>query len=291
VIQILFEAKSSSLETQVVVTIDDVFLRNEWTDGIETVSSNKIKPEEDFQVLDILELMNTDATLFVCGIVAELFPERLKELARRKFEIAAHGYRHENFLMLSEAEQKRRMELAKRLLEGCIDKKVLGWRSPGLQTSAALYRMMENAGIRWCSNVEVPLFFNNVPFQYYGMVELPISIIDLKLYESNISPAKVLQKLLANLNRHHIILNLVIHPWSQLRKPERLQALRHFLEEAHAMEGVSFRNGSYIYQQFVSGGPSIYGSLLSTALGLWKRISPRIRGSVSEAHRTVLKYA
>jgi len=290
VIRTLSEANTDPPETQIVLTVDDIFLRNEWTDGVETVSSSKVRPEEDFRVLDILDQMGTDATLFVCGIVAELFPERLKELARRKFEIAAHGYRHENFLMLSEAEQKRRIELAKRLLEGCTDKKVLGWRSPGLQTSTALYRMMENAGIRWCSNVEVPLFFNNVPFHYYGMVELPISIIDLKLYENNISPAKVLQKLLANLNRHHIILNLAIHPWSQLLKPERLQALRHFLEEAQAMEGVSFRNGSYIYQQFVSGGHSAYGSLLSTALGLWKRISPRIRGSVSEAHRTVLKY-
>lgn len=290
-IQILFESKPDRPKTQIVLTVDDVFLRNEWTDGIETVSSNKIRPEEDSDVLDMLELMDTNATLFVSGIVAKLFPEKLKELARRNFEIAAHGYRHENFRMLTEPKQKRRIELSVRLLENCISKKVLGWRSPGLHTGITSYRMMKNSGIRWCSNIEVPLFFKHVPFQYHGMVELPIALIDLKLYESRFSPAKVRQKLLTSLNQHHRIFTLVIHPWAQLREPERLQAFRDFLEEARSREGVTFRNGSYVYEQFVSEGASVYGSALSTALGLWKRISPRIRGSVSRAHRTVLKHA
>lgn len=267
--------------------MDDVFLRNEWTDGIETVSSNKIRPEEDYDVLDTLELMDTNATLFVCGVVAELYPERLKELARRKFEIAAHGYRHENFQMLTKLEQERRIELAKQLLEGCISKKVIGWRSPGLHTGIALYRMIKNSNIQWCSNVEVPLFFKHVPFQYYGVVELPVALIDLKLYEASLPPAKVYQKLLASLNQHHGIFTLVIHPWVQLLKRERLQALSAFLEEARSKEELTFRNGSYIYEQFVSGGASAYGSALSTVVGLWKRISPWMQGLVSKTHRSV----
>lgn len=288
--QILFESKSDRPKT-LVLTVDDVFLRNEWTDGIEAISSNKIRPEEDSDVLDMLELMDTNATLFVCGIVAELFPDRLKELARRKFEIAAHGYRHENFRMLTKLEQERRIELSKRLLESCISKKVLGWRSPGLHASITSYRMMKNSNIRWCSNVEVPLFFKHVPFQYYGVVELPIAIIDLKLYGASFSPAKVYQKLLASLNQHHGIFTLVIHPWAQLVKPERLQALRDFLEEARSREEVTFRNGSYVYEQFVSEGASVYGSALSTVLSLWKRISPQIQGPVSKAHRSMSAYA
>jgi peptidoglycan/xylan/chitin deacetylase (PgdA/CDA1 family) len=286
----LFEAKSDRPETQILLTVDDVFLRKEWTDGIETISSNKIRPEEDLQVLDMLELMDTNATLFVCGIVAKLFPERLKELARRDFEIAAHGYRHENFRMLTEHEQERRIELSQRLLESCTDRKVRGWRSPGLHASTTLYRRMKKGHIKWCSNIEIPLFFKHVPFQYYGMVELPIAIIDLKMYESSFSPAKVRQKLLESLNQHHSILTLVIHPWAQLRKPERLQTFRDFLEEACSTEGVTFRNGSYVYEQFVSHGISAYGSALSTVLGLWKRVSPRMQGPVSKAHRSALKY-
>ena len=289
-IQILFEAKSDRPKTQIVLTVDDVFLRNEWTDGIETVSSNKIRPEEDSQVLDMLEQMDTNPTLFVCGIVAKLFPERLKELARRSFEIAAHGYRHENFRMLTEPEQKRRIELSWKLLESCINKKVLGWRSPGLHASTTSYRMMKNSNIRWCSNIEVPLFLKHVPFQYHGLVELPIAIIDLKLYESSFSPTKVLQKLLTTLNQRHGILTLVIHPWVQLHKPERLQALRDFLEEARSMEGVAFRNGSDVYEQFASEGASVYGSTLSTVLSLWKQISPLVQGPMSRANRSVLKY-
>ena len=285
-IQILFESKTDNPETQVVLTVDDVFLRNEWTDGIETISSDKIRPEEDSCVLDMLELTDTNATLFVCGIIAELFPEKLKALAR-KFEIASHGYRHEDFRLLAEPERKVRIELSKRLLESCISKKVVGWRSPGLQTGIALYRMIENSNIRWCSNVEVPLFFKHVPFQYHGVVELPIAMIDLKLYEASSSPAKVYQKLLARLNQHHGILTLVIHPWAQLLKRERLQALTNFLEEARSKEGVTFRNGSYVCEQFVSAGASVYGSALSAVLGLWKRISPQMQGPVTKARRSV----
>lgn len=289
-IQILFEARSGRPKTQIVLTVDDVFLRNEWTDGIKTVSSNKIKPEEDSQVLDMLEQMDTNPTLFVCGIVARLFPERLKELARRNFEIAAHGYRHENFRMLTEPEQKRRIELSRKLLESCINKKVLGWRSPGLHANTTLYRMMENSNIRWCSNIEVPLLLRHVPFQYHGLVELPIAVVDVKLYASSFSPAKVRQKLLASLNQHHSLFTLVIHPWAQLHKPERLQELRNFLEEARSMEGVTFRNCSHVYEQFASEGASVYGSTLSTVLSLWKQISPLVQGPMSRANRSVLKY-
>lgn len=287
-IQILFEAKSDPPKTQIVLTVDDVFLRNEWTDGIETVSSNKIRPEEDSQVLDMLELMDTNATLFVCGIVAKLFPERLKELAGRNFEIAAHGYRHENFQLLNPDEQRRRVEWSLELLEECVGRRVTGWRSPGLHADADFYRMLKNTHLLYCSNVELPLFFKHVPFIYRGKVELPIAIIDLKLHQSGLSLAKIRQKMLATLNQHHETLTLVIHPWFQLQDSERLRVLKDFLEVGQSMDGVTFSRGFDVCQQFLLRGSSLYAAGLSAISIAWKQVSGFVHSPLSKMYRMIL---
>jgi len=278
------------LGTRVALTVDDVFLRNEWTDGIPTVGSSKIKPEGDLDLLGILEDMHVNATLFVCGIIAELFPDRLKEVAKRDFEIAAHGYRHENFQLLEQSEQRRRIELSLQLLEDCTGKRILGWRAPGLHANASTYKALEDTHVLYCSNIELPLFVRHVPFMYRGKVELPITVVDLRLYQSGFSPAKVRQKLLSTLHQQHETITLVVHPWVQLQNAERLRVLKDFLEAALSMEGVEFSNGFDVCRRFLSHGPSLYGMTLSAISNLWKRMSKQMQGPMSKMHQTIPRY-
>jgi peptidoglycan/xylan/chitin deacetylase (PgdA/CDA1 family) len=260
----------SRSQTLVFLSVDDFLLRNEWAGDVPVVSSKDVKPEEDFRILDLFEDFDISATLFIPGKVAELFPNKLQDVTDKGFEVAAHGYLHENLSLLEEVERKQRILGSIDLLEKCVRKEVLGWRSPGLHIDNSLYRILENTHVQWCSNIELPLRFKHVPFVYKGKMELPIASIDLKLYENGFSPKKICDKWLSILERNNEIVTIVIHPWVQLKSDERMSSLRQFLEAATSRENVKICAGSDIYKQFASQELSIYGSALSAIARLWK---------------------
>jgi len=132
---------------------------------------------------------------------------------------------------------------------------------------------LEDTHILWCSDIEIPLFLRYTPFTYYGKVELPIAIIDLKLFNKGLSMAKVRQHLLSLLDRGGNVFTIIIHPWVQLRKRERLEVLRDFLEVAQSKERVRFCTGLDVYKQFILRGNSTYTTALSAVSDLWKRVS------------------
>jgi peptidoglycan/xylan/chitin deacetylase (PgdA/CDA1 family) len=275
----------SEPQTLIFLSVDDFFLRNEWAGDVPVVSSRKIKPEQDFRILDLFEDFDVSATFFIPGIIADLFPERVRDVANRGFEVAAHGYRHENLTFLEEADRRQLVMRSVKILEKCIDKNVLGWRSPGLHIDDSLYRVLKETHVEWCSNVELPLSLKHVPFMFKGKTELPILSIDLKLYGSGLSPARVCDNWLANLQKGHAVFTLVLHPWVQLNELERFNGLRLFLEKAVTMEKVKFCSGSEIYYRFVLQGSSVYGTILSSVSNLWKRFSRRAQRPILRAQK------
>ncbi len=274
-------------KTKVVLTFDDVFLRSEWVDDVPTISKEKLKPEEDLRIIEILEQPGIKATFFVSGVAAELFPNLLSRLSCKGFEIAAHGNRHENFALLDESQVRLRVEESLRLVEKCVGERVLGWRSPGLHVSTNLYRALKNTHIQWCSDIELPPRVVHVPFVYRGKVEVPIASIDLKLYGSGFSPKKVCRSWLSSLDKKNGIFSVVIHPWFQLLDEKRVQSLRTFLEIASSREDVTFCIGSDVFKEYVRQGPSIYGATLSTVSSVWKRFPTQMRHSLAKARRVL----
>lgn len=275
--------ESKHPQTQLVLTVDDIFLRNEWVSNVPVLSSKEIRPEEDLRVLEVFEDLHVDATVFVSGIIAELFPEMLHDLAKKGFEIAAHGYRHENFLLLEESERMERLRKAVDLLEKHINGKVVGWRSPGLHADPSLYRLLGKTNVLWCSDIELPLRLKHTPFMYYEKVEIPIASVDLNLYRNGFSPERVKRKWLSCLDQRGGLLTLVIHPWVQLCKEERLRKLKGFLELAQSKEDVTICTGFDVYKQFMSDRRSVYGSALSVVSSLWKRFSNWTQSPLSKA--------
>jgi len=275
----------SKPQTLIFLSVDDFLLRNEWAGDVPAVSSKEIKPEQDFRILDLFEDFDVRATFFIPAIIAELFPDRVRDVANRGFEVAAHGYRHENLTFLEEADRRQVITRSVKMLEKCINKNVLGWRSPGLHIDDSLYRVLKETHVEWCSNIELPLSLKHVPFMFKGKTELPISSIDLKLYGSGLSPARVCDRWLASLRKGHAVFTLVLHPWVQLNELERLNGLRLFLEKAVTMEKVRFCSGSEIYDCFVLRGSSVYGTVLSSVSNLWKRFSRRVQGPILNAQK------
>jgi hypothetical protein len=275
----------SNPKTLIFLTVDDFLLRNEWVGDVPVISSKKIDAEQDFRVLDLFEDFGVVATLFIPGIIAEMFPDRVQNVASRGFEVGAHGYKHENFTLLEEGDRRRLIPNSLSILEECVGKKVLGWRFPGLHIDSGLYQTLKDTHVEWCSNVELPLSLKHVPFMFRGKVELPISSIDLKMYRRGVSPARACDKWLANLQKGHEIFTLVVHPWVQLQESKRLSHLRLFLEKAVTMDNVEFCSGSEIYLRFVSQQSSAYGTVLSSVSNLWKRIPGRFRNPLVKTQK------
>lgn len=83
------------------------------------------------RILDMLDLRQVKATFFIPGIVAEHYPEMVREIARRGHEIGFHGYLHEEFTTTTKEEEDATMKRAEQLIEGLTGRKIRGHRGPG----------------------------------------------------------------------------------------------------------------------------------------------------------------
>jgi len=255
-----------------ILTVDDVLLRNEWGGDVPTISYKEIETEADLKVLDLCNDLGISATVFIPAIVAKRFPRIMRSISRKRFEVAGHGYKHENFRNLSLSRQRHLIESSLKSIEETIGKEVTGWRSPGLLMNSRIRKAIEQSRISWCSNVVLPSWLGHVPFTEYGRkVEIPITSVDYNMYEKGFPPHKVLQCWLKDFYRVHSresyrIFTLVIHPWVEVHRKERLEALRTFLHIASSKDNVHFLTGSDVYKCYLSSNVgSCYRAFLRVA--------------------------
>ena len=76
------------------------------------------------------------ATFAVPAVIAECYPARIKDIAARGHEIAAHGFKGEDVSRLSRDEEAARIELATRLLTDIAGTRPSGWFSLPRQRDA-----------------------------------------------------------------------------------------------------------------------------------------------------------
>ena len=80
-------------------------------------------------VLDLLDELDTRATFFVLGWVAERWPKLVAEVARRGHEVACHGFAHRLVYKLGAAGFRDDVTRGKRALEDCLGTPVAGFRA------------------------------------------------------------------------------------------------------------------------------------------------------------------
>jgi peptidoglycan/xylan/chitin deacetylase (PgdA/CDA1 family) len=98
-------------------------------------------------VLDELELR---VTFFVEGINTELYPDAVREIARRGHEIGCHGWRHERWDRLGPDEEGGVLARCSQAF-GSLGIRLRGFRPPGGNLSAAGWRPLAALGFDWCS--------------------------------------------------------------------------------------------------------------------------------------------
>jgi polysaccharide deacetylase family protein (PEP-CTERM system associated) len=82
------------------------------------------------RLLDALEDSGVRATFFVLGIVAESYPELVREIARRGHEIASHTYSHQVIPSMEPGAFRADLLASRQQLQDLSGQPVIGFRAP-----------------------------------------------------------------------------------------------------------------------------------------------------------------
>ena len=82
------------------------------------------------RLLDVLDEAEVSATFFVAGMLAEKFPEIVREVHRRGHEIASHSYAHRQIFTQTPDEFRSDLKRSIGQLEDLTGQKVRGFRAP-----------------------------------------------------------------------------------------------------------------------------------------------------------------
>lgn len=107
-------------------------------------------------IYDILEKTEKSATFFVVGWIAEKYPEIIREISDRGFEIGSHTHLHQ---LVYEQDKKTfydDVEKSIKTLEDCSGKKVTSFRAPGFsitKNNRWAFEVLHELGIKKDSSV------------------------------------------------------------------------------------------------------------------------------------------
>ena len=121
----------------------------------------------------------SSATFFCLGCVAERYPHLIREIHNLGFEIASHGYDHQQITKMTPAEFREDIRKSKAILENITGEKVLGYRAPSYSITEKTLWALEIL-------IEEGFFYDSSIFpvhhDHYGIPNAPRSpfVIDCK---------------------------------------------------------------------------------------------------------------
>ena len=163
--------------------------------GIEIPPTERVV-KNTINILELLETNGTKATFFILGIVAEHYPDLIKNISEQGHELGVHGYHHLEFSKITPEKAFQEIDSAKKLIEDISGEQVYGHRAPAFsineETSWGLDVVAE-AGFQYDSSI--------VPIQSgrYGWPEFSKEITEIStkegrsLIEVPISTTKILK--------------------------------------------------------------------------------------------------
>jgi peptidoglycan/xylan/chitin deacetylase (PgdA/CDA1 family) len=102
------------------------------------------------RVLDLLAELELNATFFVEGINAQLYPEALQEIDAAGHEVAYHGWRHEPWADLDPSRERELLQRGNHALAE-LGLAPVGFRPPGGRLTPTSPDALRGAGFTYCS--------------------------------------------------------------------------------------------------------------------------------------------
>jgi len=200
--------------------------------------------------MDLFERLDVPATFFVPGYDAECYPDVVKALDRRGFEVAAHGYLHEGWALGDEEQEL--LTRTHDILADLTGRAPVGWRSPSGRKTARTMRVLRSLGYRYDSSdkdYDLPYLARIAGERIEDMVELPnntYSLDDFPWYKFSLTPpSEVLahwREEFDSLYAENGYFMLTFHPRSGWGSglPARARIVEDMVRYARGHEGVRF---------------------------------------------------
>lgn len=177
------------------------------------------------RILSLLNKHGIKATFFVCGWVAEKYPELMKKIVDDNHEIAAHGYLHEEFDTLSISEERDIIEKSTRVLKEFTEK-IHGFRAPYFKLSKNTLKLLTEAGYIYDSSLmgDDHPYFLELPESSNKMVEFPVEwfLDDWVIFEHHQHPPAIAFDIwrtqfdsfieMGDIPENHRVINYTFHP-------------------------------------------------------------------------------
>lgn len=106
-----------------VGAFEKLIQRRNWSNFEPRFEQNTLK------TLDLLDELETKATFFVLGWIAEQNPKLVREIAARGHEIASRGFYHRSLDQLTTEEIREDLRKTSRVLQDASKQKIIGYRS------------------------------------------------------------------------------------------------------------------------------------------------------------------
>lgn len=218
--------------------------------------------------MEMLERHGVPGTFFVPGYDAEQYPALVKEIDRRGFEVAAHGYLHEAW-DLESAEETMLLQRTDRILSDLLGKPVLGWRSPSGRKSDQTMHVLKSLGYIYDSSdkdYDLPYRIRFGGAKDDFLIELPnntYSLDDFAFYKFSIAPpSEVLAHWKSEFDavyRTERYFVLTVHPRSGWGSgtPGRTQVLDAMIAYMKSHEGVRFFSSTQFARWCLAQGDAL----------------------------------
>jgi polysaccharide deacetylase family protein (PEP-CTERM system associated) len=142
------------------------------------------------RLLDLFDRAGVQATFFILGIVAEEFPDLVRDIAAAGHEVASHGYSHAKVFELTPDAFAEELRRTKGRLEDISGQAVIGYRAPsfsiGERTPWAYEKLVET-GHLYSSSIH-PIAHDHygapdhprhrVRCARTGLVEIPVAVVE-----------------------------------------------------------------------------------------------------------------
>lgn len=112
--------------------------------------------DNTLRILDLLEPGAVKGTFFVLGLVAERFPDLIRDIDRRGHEVASHGFSHRPVYEMTAERFRADLRASIAAIEGAAGVRILGYRAPDFSIpSPALWALgiLAEEGLRYDSSI------------------------------------------------------------------------------------------------------------------------------------------
>jgi peptidoglycan/xylan/chitin deacetylase (PgdA/CDA1 family) len=198
------------------------------------------------RILRVLDELGLQATFFMEGLNAELYPEALLQIASAGHEIGYHGWRHEDWSNLSPSQEARLLERGVYKMDE-LGIRPRGFRPPGGRLTPSSPELLDDLGFTHCSPAGLGMgFLGNLvvlPFEwrlidaYYYLPRFGDLRKSVTGSSETMSPARfreTLSSALQSVIRDGGHLTLLFHPFLE-EQEDRFDVMRRGLEELRTL--------------------------------------------------------